>query len=133
MSGQGFIASPEAIRQYGAAVAGQEGRLAGINSGLAAVRLPGDAFGKLPEAGELYAAYASHADAVLAVTARLPRDIGGVAEALYGTASSYEALESHMAQGIRELFGTPAGNARAPGGALGAFAAIVSGTRTAYG
>ncbi len=132
MPGQGFIASPGAIRRYGAAVARQEGRLAGIDSGLAAVRLPGGAFGKLPEAGELYAAYTAHANAVLAVTARLPGDIASVAQALYGTASSYEDTESGMAEGIRQLFGTPAGPARVPGRTLKTFTAIVSDTENAY-
>lgn len=135
MAGTGLIAHPDAIRRYARVVGEQEGRLARIGGTLAGVRLPADAFGKLPEAGELHSAYTGHADDVREIAGWLPGRIGDVAAGLYQTAGTYADLEEEMARGIRELSGAPggAGGTSPAGDALGAFAGIITQTQGAYG
>lgn len=134
MSHTGMIVAPNAIRTYGTAVGRQEAALARINAALAGVHLDANAFGKLPEAGDLWNAYTTHAQDVRAITAKLPQQIASVAQGLDGTASSYADLEAYMADGIQQLFGTPAraGSTSLAGDALGAFAGIAAATRSAY-
>jgi WXG100 family type VII secretion target len=143
--GAGLIVNPGAIKTYGQAVGLQAGTLERINSALAAVHLPADAFGKLPEAGDLYAAYTQHASEVLDITAKLPEQIQQVAQGLYSTAKSYDELEQGMAEGITNAFapvesgGDGGGDAYEGGGAgsvagqgTSIFATIAADTKTAY-
>lgn len=140
MPGTGLIASPAAIRAYGQAVGLQAGTLQRISSVLAGTHLSADAFGKLPEAGDLYQAYTQHATEVMDITAKLPGQIQHVADGLYGTAKSYSDLEQGMTEGIKGAFSRPGsggayeggGSGNAVGGGVSTFATVASYTKTAY-
>lgn len=133
MASTGLIANPDAIQAYGAVVGRQEAALARIHSVLAGVHVPANAFGRLPEAGSLHSAYAAHAADMLEITAMLPAKIGDVAQNLHDTARSYADLESGMADGIREIFGTGSGGGHGGGHAVGTFAGIAGNAKKYYG
>jgi len=128
MSAAGLVVSPSAIAKYGTAVGEQQGQLQRIHDTLDSAHVPAHAFGKLPEAGGLYRAYAEHAEEVLDITKQLPSHIGGVAEGLLDTARSYSGLEDGMAQGIREALGSgPGGSGSAPPGLSGGAGQVIGG------
>lgn len=100
MGHQGFRVRPEALDAFVSLIEHQGEHLAAVQSKLASVPLPPDAFGHLPSARQLYRAYQEHAGAER-------QDLGVVKEALEGivhglavSAANYRAQEDHAASGF---------------------------------
>lgn len=139
MPAAGVVVSPSALTAYGTAIGNQEGQLQLINRALRSEQLPADAFGKLPEAGDLYRTYTEHAADVVDVTGKLPGQIDAVARSLLDTAEYYTDLEGGLTRGITEILGTGGGGggtgspSSTGGQAAAGFAAIIDDSAQAYG
>lgn len=91
--GDGYEVRPPALRAFASNISEQVPSLQRVNSALTDVHVPSSAFGKLPESGELCAAYESHASAEIANTAELQELFSQVSDALDVTADHYSAAE----------------------------------------
>ena len=136
----GLVVSPSVIMQYGASIGEQESELTSIQALLSATPLSGDAFGKLPEAGDLYRAYTEHAAVIGDVMNKVPGNVDKVAQALLATGQTYAELERGMSEGISHIFGPPGTGGyqySAPSSTGGqmttGFATILDDSASAYG
>jgi hypothetical protein len=89
----GYEVKPSTLRSFASVISEQVPLLQRANSALTGVHVPSSAFGKLPESGDLCAAYESHANAEITNTAELPELFGQVSGALDATADHYSDAE----------------------------------------
>lgn len=132
MASSGYVVHWDVVKEYGQVVAQQESALGGVRSALGGVHVPSNAFGMLPEAQDLYQAYTQHAGECQEIMAKLPEQIGEVAQALYGAAGSYSDAEEQLAEEIEEDLGKGAAGGASGGGAPAVFSALMSRTAQAY-
>ncbi|WP_354642499.1 WXG100 family type VII secretion target [Kitasatospora camelliae] len=90
MGEQGFRVDPAALKAYSRVLEDQAQQIASIRSVLGSVTLASDDFGKLPNSGELYAAYQEHADADQENFTDLIEILQATAEGLEHSAAAYE-------------------------------------------
>jgi uncharacterized protein YukE len=91
---------PEALEAYRRVISDQRAEIAKIQSALASVQLTSDAFGHLPDAQNLYAAYQEHADAEKENLADLREVLAHAAHGLDVTAQNYQEQDDEIATGF---------------------------------
>lgn len=96
MGDTGFQVHPEAISRYASAVGEQDGQLSQTQSRISGIALSGEAFGKLPDAGQLLQQYNEHAEAARQNIADLVQLLNGTSEALNTTAQNYVQHEQEL-------------------------------------
>jgi hypothetical protein len=89
----GYEVQPSTLHALASVISEQVPLLQRAHSALTGVHVPSSAFGKLPESGDLCAAYESHANAEITNTAQLPDLFSQVSGALDATADHYSAAE----------------------------------------
>lgn len=96
MGDTGFQVHPEAIDRYASVVAEEVGQLEQVQSRISGISLSADAFGKLPDAGQLVQQYTEHADDARKNLADLIDVLNSTAEALKSTAQNYVQHEQEL-------------------------------------
>jgi hypothetical protein len=94
MGDTGFQVHPEGIDRYHTVIQHQHEQISAIRAKLASVSLSSDAFGHLPDAQELYQAYAEHATAEQQNFGDLLEALQGTSDGLQATAQSYRDQEA---------------------------------------
>jgi predicted metalloendopeptidase len=101
MGHQGFRVSPEALGTFTSLIEHQEEHLAAVQSKLASISVPSDAFGHLPSAQQLYRAYQEHATAERRNVDDLKEALEGVVHGLGMSAANYRTQEDELASSFR--------------------------------
>lgn len=102
---EGFAVYRPALDAYAGVIRLQAAAAGQVGQRLGAISVPGGAFGKLPESGDLELAYRQHADAEVDNASQLPKLLSEVAEDLTGTAGSYQRADAAQARAIQQMFG----------------------------
>lgn len=101
----GFAVHVSALNGYAGVIRQQVAASREIGQHLAAISVPGGAFGKLPESGDLEGAYRQHADAEVGNASQMPKLLSEVAAGLAGAARTYQRVDAVQARAIQQLFG----------------------------
>lgn len=101
MGHQGFRVRPEALDTFTSLIEHQREHLAAVQSKLASVSVPSDAFGHLPSSRQLYRAYQEHATAERQNVGDLKEALEGIVHGLEVSAANYRTHEDQLAAGFR--------------------------------
>lgn len=100
MGEPGFRVHPDALTRYATVIDAQREEISYVRSKLAAVSVPSDAFGHLPDAQLLYQAYHEHAEAEQQNLADLLEALKATVHGLTISAEAYRDHEHQLESGF---------------------------------